>query len=188
MLEESRLLWSRRSVLKTSFIGLLLLCGRLTCPAELFASRLPEGRLTFYNLHTGERVTVTYRDDEGRYDYAALDDVNYVLRCHHSNEVAAMDVRMIEFVNLVHKRIGGDREICVISGYRSPEYQQLLIRRSRRAARHSLHVEGRAIDLYIPGVPVRRLRETALALQYGGVGYYPRRGFVHLDSGPFRWW
>ncbi len=188
MREKSCLQWDRRTFLKTSLVGFLLLCGRLTCPSELFASRLPEGRLTFYNLHTNERLTVTYRDEEGRYDYNALDDVNYLLRCHHTQEVAAIDVRVIEFVNLVHKRVGGEREICVISGYRSPEYQDLLIRMGKRVARHSLHVKGQAIDFFLPGVNLRTVRETALRLKCGGVGYYPRKRFIHLDCGPFRWW
>ncbi|MEW6246368.1 MAG: DUF882 domain-containing protein [Nitrospirota bacterium] len=157
-------------------------------PSDLFAGRWPGGRLTFYNLHTDERLTVTYRDEEGRYDYEALDDVNYLLRCHHTNEMAAMDVRVIEFVNLVQKQVGSDREIRVVSGYRSPEYQALLIRMGRRVARHSLHVQGQAIDFFIPGVNLRTVRETALKLKCGGVGYYPRKRFVHLDSGPFRWW
>jgi uncharacterized protein YcbK (DUF882 family) len=99
-----------------------------------------------------------------------------------------MDVRVIEHVNLVQKTLGGDGEIHVISGYRSPAYNAMLVRKSRRVARHSLHVEGQAIDLYIPGVHPRQIRQTALKLQYGGVGYYPRSKFVHLDCGPFRFW
>ena len=157
-------------------------------PARAETQLLPEGELSFYNVHTDERLRVRYRDESGGYDLAALDEVNHILRCHHTGEVAAIDPRVIEHLNLVQKSLGGAGEIHVISGYRSPEYNALLVRRSRRAARHSLHVEGRAVDFFIPGVRPREIRQAALKLRYGGVGYYPRADFVHLDCGPFRSW
>ncbi|HZR45724.1 MAG TPA: DUF882 domain-containing protein, partial [Candidatus Manganitrophaceae bacterium] len=79
-------------------------------------------------------------------------------------------------------------EIHVISGYRSPEYNALLIREGRGAAKKSLHLQGKAIDIRIPAVGLDILRKTALSLEYGGVGYYPQSGFVHLDSGAVRFW
>ena len=180
--------WTRRSFLKTSAVGLLLLGSRLLRPSVARANELPEGELTFFNVHTNERLRVRYRDDAGHYDLTALDDVNHILRCHHTREVAAIDVRMLEHVNLVQKAVGGTGEIHVISGYRSPEYNAQLVRRSRRVAQHSLHVQGQALDFYVPGVKLRELRHAALRLRYGGVGFYPRRKFIHLDSGPFRTW
>ncbi len=180
--------WTRRSFLKTSVVGLLLLGSRLLQPSAARADELPEGELTFFNVRTDERLRVRYRDDEGNYDLTVLDEVNHILRCHHTDEVAAIDVRVLEHVNLVQKAVGGAGEIHVISGYRSPEYNAQLVKRSRRAARHSLHVEGQALDFYIPGVDVRELRRAALRLQYGGIGFYPRKHFIHLDCGPFRTW
>lgn len=180
--------WTRRSFLKTSVVGLLLLGSRLLQPSVARADELPDGELTFFNVRTDERLRVRYRDDEGNYDLTALDEVNHILRCHHTDEVAAIDVRVLEHVNLVQKAVGGAGEIHVISGYRSPEYNAQLVKRSRRAARHSLHVEGQALDFYIPGVDVRELRRAALRLQYGGIGFYPRKHFIHLDCGPFRTW
>ena len=182
--------WTRRALLKTALVGSVLMSGRLLLPsvARAQARELPDGELTFYNVHTDERLRVRYRDEDGQYDLSALDDVNHILRCHHTGEVAAIDPRVIEHVNLVQKTLGGDGEIHVISGYRSPEYNAMLVRRSRRAARHSLHVEGQAVDFYIPGVKPREVRHVALKLQYGGVGYYPRADFIHLDCGPFRSW
>ncbi|HKT34372.1 MAG TPA: DUF882 domain-containing protein [Nitrospira sp.] len=164
--------------------------GKFLAPPLLRAEAeaLPEGELSFYNVHTDERLRVRYRDVRGHYDLAALDDLNHILRCHHTGEVAAMDPRVIEHINLVQKMLGGEGEIHVISGYRSPEYNALLVKRSRRAARHSLHVEGQAVDFFIPGVRPREIRRVALKLQYGGVGYYPRADFIHLDCGPFRSW
>ncbi|MCS6896748.1 MAG: DUF882 domain-containing protein [Nitrospira sp.] len=185
--------WTRRAFLRVALTGAVLLAGRWACPFEALARELPvhdlpEGRLTFVNLWTDERLEVTYRSPEGLYDLAALDEVNHILRCHHTGEVAAIDVRVIEHVNLVQKSLGGNREVHVVSGYRSPEYNALLIRSGRRAAKHSLHVQGQAIDIRIPGIHPNVIRQAALKLQYGGVGYYPRSKFVHLDSGPFRYW
>lgn len=182
--------WTRRTFLKTSLVGFLLLSGRLVRPATVRAEalELPEGELAFYNVHTNERLRVRYRDEAGQYDLSALDDINHILRCHHTGEVATMDPRVIEHINLIQKTLGGEGEIHVISAYRSPEYNALLVKRSRRAVRHSLHVEGQAVDFFIPGVQLRSIRHAAMKVQYGGVGYYPRAKFIHLDSGPFRHW
>jgi uncharacterized protein YcbK (DUF882 family) len=180
--------WTRRAFLRTSLVGAALLGGRLFYPSVTFARELPEGRLTFFNVWTDERLDVTYRNEAGAYDFDALDEVNHILRCHYTGEVAAIDVRVLEHVNLVQKKLGGDREIHIISGFRSPEYNAILVRSGRRAAKNSLHVQGQAIDLQIPGIHPKVVRQTALELGYGGVGYYPRSKFVHLDSGPFRHW
>lgn len=188
MLHQDSWSWTRRSLLKTSVVGLLLLGSRLLCPSGARAGELPDGELTFFNVHTDERLRVRYRDEAGNYDLTALDEVNHILRCHHTGEVAAIDVRVLEHVNLVQKSVDGAGEIHVISGYRSPEYNAQLVKRSRRVARHSLHMEGQALDFYIPGVTPRELRHAAMKLQYGGVGYYPRKHFIHLDCGPFRTW
>ena len=181
--------WTRRTFLKTWIAGMLVFSGRLVSPGLATArADLPAGELSFYNVHTDERLHVRYRDERGRYDLTALDDLNHILRCHHTGEVATMDARVIEHINLVQKTLGGAGEIHVISGYRSPEYNALLVKRSRRAARNSLHVEGQAVDLFIPGVRLREIRQAALKLRYGGVGYYPRADFIHLDCGAFRSW
>jgi len=181
-------LWSRRGFLRTVTAGAALTVARLALPSHAWASRLPDGRVSLYNLHTDERLSVTYRTESGEYDEGALSELNHFLRCHHTNETTTMDVQLIEFVNLVQRRIGGRRDVYIVSGYRSPEYNEQLIKMGTRAARHSYHVSGQAVDVQIPGVPLRTLREVALRLGCGGVGYYPRGKFVHLDSGPFRHW
>lgn len=181
-------LWTRRSLFRTVAAGAALAVAKLALPFDAWASRLPDGRLSLYNLHTDERLSVRYRDENGVYDQEALHDLNYLLRCHHTNESRTMDVQLIEFVNLVQQRIGGRRDVYIVSGYRSPEYNEQLIKMGTRAARHSYHVSGQAMDVQIPGVSLRTLREVALRLGCGGVGYYPRGKFVHLDSGPFRHW
>lgn len=180
--------WTRRSFLRTSLAGIIMLGGRVIAASPAFARALPEGRLTLLNLWTDERLDVAYRNEAGEYDLNALDDVNHILRCHFSGLVAAIDVRVLEHMNLVQKKLGGGRAIHIISGYRSPEYNAMLIRSGRRAAKNSLHMRGQAVDLQIPGVHPKVVRQVALELGYGGVGYYPRSRFVHLDSGPVRHW
>lgn len=188
MSSDALSLWTRRAFLRTVTVGTALAVSRLALPFDAWASRLPEGRVRLYNLQTDERLSVTYRTDSGAYDQDALNELNHFLRCHHTNEMTTMDVQLIEFVNLVQRRIGGRRDVYIVSGYRSPEYNEQLIKMGTRAARHSYHVLGQAVDVQIPGVPLRTLREVALRLGCGGVGYYPRGKFVHLDSGPFRHW
>ena len=186
--DQSQWAWTRRAFLQVSMVSTLLLSDRLIGPQPVQARELPEGRLTLVNVWTNERLDVTYRDEAGYYDLAALDDVNHLLRCHYTGEVGAIDVRVLEHVNLVQKKLGSQQEIHVISGFRSPEYNAMLVRTDRRVARNSLHMQGQAIDLLIPGVPTMKLRQAALELRYGGVGFYKRSSYVHLDSGPFRHW
>jgi len=185
---ESQWAWTRRTLLCTAVAGLMAGAVHVLSPARARAGQLPEGQLTFLNVRTDERLTVTYRNEAGEYDLEALDDVNHIFRCHETGEVSVIDVRVLEHVNLVQKRLGGDREIHIISGYRSPEYNAKLVRTGRRAARNSLHMQGQAVDLRIPGIHPKVIRQAALELGFGGVGYYPRSKFVHLDSGPFRHW
>lgn len=185
---ESEWAWTRRTLLRTAAAGVVIGLMQACWPSRAAATQLPPGELTFLNVWTDERLTVTYRNEDGEYDLDALDDVNHILRCHATGEVSVIDVRVLEHVNLVQKKLGGDREIHIISGYRSPEYNAMLVRSGRRAAKNSLHMQGQAIDLQIPGIHPKVIRQAALELGFGGVGYYPRSKFVHLDSGPFRSW
>jgi uncharacterized protein YcbK (DUF882 family) len=181
--------WCRRTFLKASLLAGLALCGgQVAWARELPEDGLPLGKLSLLNIHSGERLTVTYRDRSGEYDLRALDELNWLLRCHHTNEVHAIDVRTLEYLNLVDQRLGGSNEVHIISAYRSPAYNELLRRKGRQVAKNSLHLQGRAIDIRVPGVKLANLRRAALDLELGGVGYYPRTDFVHIDSGTFRMW
>lgn len=110
------------------------------------------------------------------------------MRCRYTDQITIMDVNAIEYLNLVDKKLGGGNEIHIISGYRSPAFNSLLVQNGRHVARHSLHPHGKAIDIAIPGISLEKVRHTAVALQLGGVGYYPGAGFVHIDSGKIRTW
>ena len=181
--------WCRRSFLKASLLaGLTLFGGQTAWARELLDEGLPLGKLSLLNLHSGERLAVTYRDRSGEYDLQALDELNWLLRCHHTNEVHPIDVRTLEYLSLVDQRLGGSNEIHIISAYRAPAYNELLRQKGRQVAKNSLHLQGRAIDIRVPGVKLANLRRAALDLELGGVGYYPRTDFVHIDSGAFRMW
>ncbi len=185
--KASTWVWTRRAFLQVSVSGVLALSGRLGAPSIALARPLPGGHLKLYNVWSNERLHITYRNAAGRYDLSALDEINHLLRCH-SGEIGSMDVRVLEYVNLVQMMLGKPGPIHVISGFRSPKYNAMLVRSEPHAAKHSLHMQGKAIDLKIPGVQAKQLRQAALELRYGGVGSYKRSNYVHLDSGPFRFW
>lgn len=155
-----------------------------------FAKAVPAGKgsLSLCNAHTDERLSVTFRKADGTYDIEALNALNWIMRCHFTNQQTVMDVNTIEFLNLVDNRLGGGNEIQIISGFRSPTYNSLISSNGRHVAKQSLHLVGKAIDIAIPGTDLNTVRRTAVALQMGGVGYYPGAGFVHIDSGKFRTW
>lgn len=145
--------------------------------------------ISFYNLHTHERLTVTYKKD-GRYDSAAMAKVNRMLRDWRRDETIRMDPELIDLVYTIHEELGSKQPIGIVSGYRSPVTNAKLRRRSSGVAKHSQHMLGKAMDVYFPDVPLKRLREAALIHQDGGVGYYPTSGrpFVHIDTGRVRHW
>jgi len=142
--------------------------------------------LSFYNLHTGERLTTVYWE-KGHYVRAALDEVNYILRDFRQNEVKPIDPTLLDLLVALRGRLQSQENYEVISGYRSPLTNAMLHSQSEGVAAHSLHMDGRAIDIRLPGRPLALLRVAALSLQRGGVGYYPDR-FVHVDTGRVRYW
>lgn len=180
---------NRRSFLKATLAGMFVLLGGTPAFSKIAATGgLPEGRLTLFNTHNNEKLTVTYRTGDGEYCPEALSAINRILRCRYTEEVAKIDIRAIEFLNRIDNELGGGNEIHIISGYRSPEFNGNLRREGRNVAKRSLHMKGKALDIAIPQIKTETIRQTAVKLRKGGVGYYPTAGFVHIDSGPFRTW
>ena len=159
-------------------------CAVTTLPA--WAAAKPRC-LAFEHTHTGESLTVTYWRD-GAYDQDALATVNHVLRDFRTGDVHAIEPTLLDILHEVKGALGCDAPFGVISGYRSPATNDMLHLTTRGVASYSLHMEGRAIDVCLPGIKTAHLRETAAALRRGGIGYYPASGFVHLDTGRFRQW
>jgi uncharacterized protein YcbK (DUF882 family) len=145
--------------------------------------------LSFRNAHTGEELTVTFKR-HGRYDAAALRQLNWFMRDWRKEQQIEMDPQLFDLVWETNRAVGGTQTIEVICGYRSPETNAMLRARSNGVADNSNHTRGLALDFFIPGVPLEKIREVGLRLQRGGVGFYPSSGspFVHLDTGSIRHW
>ncbi len=145
--------------------------------------------ISLHHTHTNEDITITFKR-EGRYDEAALDKLNWFLRDWRREQQIRMDPHLIDLVWEVQRETGSKEPIWVVCGYRSPETNAMLRRRSDGVAKYSQHMLGHAMDFYIPGVPLGQLRVIGLRLQRGGVGFYPTSGspFVHMDTGGVRHW
>lgn len=145
--------------------------------------------LSFHHAHTKESITVTFKRN-GRYDQAALKKLDWFMRDWRKNKDIKMDPHLFDLMWEVYREVGATAPIDIICGYRSPETNAMLRARSSGVARTSQHTEGHAIDFYIPGVPLAKIRAIGLRLQRGGVGFYPTSGspFVHLDTGSIRHW
>lgn len=160
-------------------------------PLGPWLARVPEVRaaqersLAFHHLHTGERLELAYFTG-GRYVADALNRINHVLRDFRSGELHRIDTVLLDLLHSLSVACGGGT-FEVISGYRSPQTNTMLLETGGVATR-SLHMEGRAIDIRLSGCDTRRLRDGALAMTAGGVGYYPVSDFVHVDTGRVRSW
>ncbi|RUW22661.1 DUF882 domain-containing protein, partial [Mesorhizobium sp. M1E.F.Ca.ET.041.01.1.1] len=145
--------------------------------------------LKLYHLHTHEKAEIVYKRN-GRYDPEGLRKINIILRDWRRNEPTKMDPRLLDLVWEAYRESGSSDYIQVVCGYRSPSTNALLRSRSRGVAEKSQHMLGKAMDFYIPGVPLKKLRNIGLKMQGGGVGYYPSSGspFVHMDVGNVRHW
>jgi uncharacterized protein YcbK (DUF882 family) len=171
-------------------------CG-LAALLVLFGSRglqnaVAEGdtrTISLHHIHTDEDITITFKRD-GRYDDAALEKLNWFLRDWRKAEQTKMDPHLIDLVWEVQREAGNKAPIWVVCGYRSPATNAMLRHRSAGVARFSQHMLGRAMDFYIPGVPLDEIRAMGLRLARGGVGFYPTSGspFVHMDTGSVRMW
>jgi uncharacterized protein YcbK (DUF882 family) len=143
--------------------------------------------LSFRHLHTGEFLSVPYWEF-GRYSPEALAEVDKFLRDFRTGEKTSMDVGLLEFLHQLRTALESHQPFEVISGYRSPKTNARLAAKSRGVAKRSYHLLGMAIDVRLPGRRLSDLRRAALGLCLGGVGYYGRSNFIHLDTGRVRFW
>ena len=170
-----------------SIAALLVFCG--TSNLQNAIAQGETRTISFHHIHTDEELTVTYKVN-GRYDEEALKKINNLLRDWRESKTIAMDPHLIDLLWEVHREVGAKGAIWIVCGFRSPETNSMLRRRSSGVAQFSQHMLGKAIDFYIPGVPLEQLREAGLRAQRGGVGFYPTSGapFVHMDTGSVRHW
>ncbi|MCG9599156.1 DUF882 domain-containing protein [Vibrio sp. Isolate25] len=177
--------FSRRDFIKLAGSGLIV----ASCaPSLAFTAHPDQPRaLAFSNLHTGEELESCYFD--GRvYVANELSRIDNICRDFRRNEVHKMDKYLFDQISLIQSQLGVDAEVQIISGYRSPATNAALRSKSNGVAKKSYHMLGQAIDFRLDGVNLKRVRDAAIELQAGGVGYYPRSNFVHIDTGPVRRW
>ena len=147
----------------------------------------PERKLSLLNLHTGEHLKTTYWA-EGQYQTSELEAINHILRDHRTGDVSRMDNDLLNLLNVIHQKMDSKQAFQVISGYRSPKTNAALNKKSSGVAKKSLHMQGKAIDIRLPGHQLSDLRKAAINCQTGGVGYYPKSDFIHIDTGHIRRW
>jgi len=162
--------------------AIALLCGAAAADAE-------NRTLDLYNMNTRESLSVTYKRN-GQWDEQALRKLDWFLRDWRRGESTTMDRRLYDVIWNIREQAGTKVPVHVHSGYRSPATNAMLRTKSRAVARHSQHIKGNALDFHLPGVPAKKLREIALKMQDGGVGYYPgaNNPFIHVDVGEVRHW
>jgi uncharacterized protein YcbK (DUF882 family) len=183
--EPSEPALSRRGFLKLGAAALLA----ASVPGKAFANiaSVPERTLSFYHLHTGEQLNATYWAD-GSYQQQGLAEIYNLLRDFRTGVVNPIDTQLLDLLHNLALKLDANKPFHVISGYRSPGTNAMLAKHSSGVAKHSLHMEGLAVDIRLPGRNLSSLHRAALSMKAGGVGYYPVSDFVHVDVGRVRRW
>jgi len=188
MVDEGGILGrTKRGRRQVMLLGLSALASALARPAVAVPRSDDRRRLAFHNLHTGESLDTVYWAD-GAYVPEALKRIDTALRDFRTGDVHPIDRRLLDLLVRLRQKLGTTEPVHVISGYRSPRTNAMLHAQSEGVASHSLHMEGMAIDLRVPGRALRDVRAAALDLGGGGVGYYAASDFVHVDVGRVRRW
>lgn len=143
--------------------------------------------LSFYNLHTEEHLTTIYWID-GKYQSDALRAIEYIFRDHRTGDTHTVDPKLLDILHTLQTRLETTQAFHIISAYRSIKTNTMLANRSQAVAKKSLHMQGQAIDIRLPAYNLSTVRDTALSMRMGGVGYYPESNFIHLDTGRVRSW
>jgi uncharacterized protein YcbK (DUF882 family) len=173
-----------------------LALGAITVGAGIFPrqalcsvaeTRHEERSLAFYNTHTGERLNAVYWV-QGSYVSESLEEINYILRDHRTDRIKSIDKELLNLLFALRTELNTNQPFHIISGYRSPQTNAFLHANSSGVVENSLHLIGKAIDIRTPGRSLSLLRQAAVALKGGGVGYYPKSDFVHIDVGRVRYW
>ncbi|AQP36037.1 DUF882 domain-containing protein [Vibrio anguillarum] len=179
------MLVSRRHFIKLAGSGVVV----AACAPQIVLASYPETSriLAMNNLHTGETLETCYFNGV-RYVRSELDRLNHICRDFRRNEVHPMDKNLFDQISKIQSLLGTQAEVQIISGYRSPATNEMLRTHSSGVAKKSFHMLGQAIDFRLDGVQLSQVREAAIELGAGGVGYYPSSDFVHIDTGPVRHW
>jgi uncharacterized protein YcbK (DUF882 family) len=181
------MLIGRRRLLLGAVAGVAGVSTLARSRGALAAADVEAHSLTFYHIHTTETLKITYRE-HGNLVPGALDEINHFLRDFRNGQIHAIDVALLDQLHRLHGDFGRRGRFEVISGYRSAKTNEALRHVSGGVAEHSLHITGRAIDVRLTSAATDKLRDAAIAMHAGGVGYYAASNFVHVDTGAFRTW
>jgi uncharacterized protein YcbK (DUF882 family) len=185
--EENRnVLLTRRGFL-TTIAGAAISMAAPSAIASVATAPARDRALSFYNTHTGEKLSATFWSD-GKYLDDGIEEMNWLLRDHRADKASSMDPKLFDLLYQLQQKVGHDGEFHVISGYRSPATNGMLAKRSSGVAKRSYHMLGQAIDVRLPGFDTHQLKKAAIAMKSGGVGYYSASDFIHLDIGRVRHW
>jgi uncharacterized protein YcbK (DUF882 family) len=168
-------------------VGSLGAAAALSGAGRSAAAAVEAHRLSFYHVHTAEKLTIVYRE-HGTLVPEALAEINHYLRDFRTEQVHDIDAALLDTLHALYSSFDGRGNFEVISGYRSPRTNAALRHVTTGVAENSLHIQGRAIDVRLTSAKTAALRDAALALKAGGVGYYEESNFVHLDTGNVRSW
>lgn len=178
---------SRREMLRLGALTAASLTVPSLAAAGFRIAHAPPRSLSIYNLHTAEKLSVVYWEG-GRYLPDALSQIDYIMRDYRANALKPIKRGLLDLLVRINAALDTRAPFNLISGYRTPETNAMLHNRSEGVAAHSLHIEAMAADVAVPGCPLATLHSVAVALGGGGVGYYPRSDFVHVDIGRIRYW
>jgi uncharacterized protein YcbK (DUF882 family) len=175
---------SKRLMVLTAVLGLAVM-GSMIKPTKVRAADARQ--LSFYHTHTRRSLSVVYYQN-GEYVESALHEINRFLKDFRTGDVTEINPDLLDLLHDVRNELGSEAAYEVISAYRSPKTNEMLRTSTSGVAKKSQHLKGNAIDVRLRGVRTKTLRETALRMERGGVGYYPQSDFVHMDTGPVRQW
>jgi uncharacterized protein YcbK (DUF882 family) len=164
-----------------------VLASALAGPASAAWHPVQSRSVALHNLHTGERVNDVYWEN-GKYVPETLHRINWVLRDYHTDEVCPISPELVELLSQLHDKLRSREPFQVLSGYRCPATNAMLAEFTDGVAQNSLHMQGMAIDIRVPDRSLVKVHRAALGLEAGGVGFYPRSDFVHVDVGRVRRW
>lgn len=184
MLHKQKTGLGRRDFLR---LGVASTATMLALPVLAKSGSQQERTLSLHNTHTGENASSVYWA-AGDYIDSGLQDINSILRDHRTGEIYPIDTDLLDLLYVLQQQVGCRKAYQIISGYRSPQTNAALRSSSTGVARRSYHMQGKAIDIRLPGCNLRQLHSAALGIKAGGVGYYPDSDFIHVDVGPQRSW
>ena len=177
---------------RRNFIGFVLCAGTSVLAPKVVLAAIDEvttaeKSLSLYNPHTKDSFSGVYWHN-GKYVNDALKNINHIMRDFRAQDIKQIDTHLLDLLYAITVRLKPEKPFHVISGYRSPETNAKLRKRGKGAAKNSYHIQGKAVDIRLPGYRTSVLRKTAYKMKRGGVGYYPNQKFVHIDVGPIRYW